>query len=100
MTKQVKYSEAVKKLEEIIAKIESEEIDVDQLSKKVKDAVELINICKEKIQKAELEVKKVVEDFKSGKKEAMNFFVGEILKKTSFKAEPKQVRELVQKRLK
>ena len=43
---------------------------------------------------------KVVEDFKSGKKEAMNFFVGEILKKTNFKADPKQVRELVQKRLK
>ena len=65
MSKQVKYSEAVKKLEEIIAKIESEEIDVDELSQKVKDAVELIQLCKEKIQKAELEVKKVVEDFKA-----------------------------------
>ena len=65
MSKQVKYSEAVKKLEEIIAKIESEEIDVDELSQKVKDAVELIHLCKEKIQKAELEVKKVVEDFKA-----------------------------------
>ncbi len=65
MTKQIKYGEAVQKLEEIIAKIESEEIDVDELSQKVKDAVVLINTCKEKIEKAELEVKKVVEDFKS-----------------------------------
>jgi len=31
---------AVKRLEEIIVKIESEEIDVDELSDKVKEAVE------------------------------------------------------------
>lgn len=65
MPKEMKYNEAVEKLEEIIAKIEGEEIDVDELSQKVKDAVVLINMCKDKIQKAELEVKKVVEDFKS-----------------------------------
>ncbi len=64
MSKTIKYGEAVQKLEEIIAKIEGEEIDVDELSQKVKDAVVLINTCKEKIEKAELEVKKVVEDFK------------------------------------
>lgn len=52
------------KLEEIVHKIESEEIDVDDLSNKVKEAVELINICKNKIEKAELEVTKVVKDFK------------------------------------
>lgn len=59
----VKYTKAVQKLDEIIAKIESEEIDVDELSVKVKEAVELIKICKAKIDKAEMEVKKVVENF-------------------------------------
>ena len=59
----VKYTKAVQKLDEIIAKIESEEIDVDELSVKVKEAVELIKVCKAKIEKAELEVKKVVENF-------------------------------------
>lgn len=58
----VKYSKAVEKLDEIIAKIESEDIDVDELSVKVKEAVELIKVCKSKIEKAELEVKKVVEN--------------------------------------
>lgn len=58
----VKYSKAVEKLDEIIAKIESESIDVDELSVKVKEAVELIKVCKTKIEKAELEVKKVVEN--------------------------------------
>lgn len=62
----IKYSKAVKKLDEIIAKIESEEIDVDELAERVKEAVDLIKLCKSKIQKAELEVKKVVAGFSGG----------------------------------
>ena len=58
---EVKYSKALSKLEEIIEKIENEQIDVDELSSKVKEAVQLIKSCKEKIEKAEIEVKKVVE---------------------------------------
>jgi len=58
-----KYGKSIKKLEEIIAKIENEEIDVDELSDQVKEAVTLIKMCKTKIQKAELEVKKVVDGF-------------------------------------
>ena len=46
-----KYNKAIKRLEEIIGKIENEEIDVDELSEKVKEAVELITICKERIEK-------------------------------------------------
>lgn len=60
---EVKYSKSIEKLEEIIEKIESEEIDVDELSAKVKEAVSLIKTCKNKIEKAELEVKKVVDGF-------------------------------------
>jgi exodeoxyribonuclease VII small subunit len=59
----LKYTKAVQKLDEIIIKIESEEIDVDELSINVKEAVELIKLCKSKIEKAEMEVKKVVENF-------------------------------------
>ena len=58
----VKYSKAVEKLDEIIRKIESDDIDVDELSLKVKEAVELVKMCKSKIEKAELELKKVVEN--------------------------------------
>jgi exodeoxyribonuclease VII small subunit len=60
---EVKYSKSIKKLEEIIEKIESEEIDVDELSAQVKEAAFLIKACKNKIEKAELEVKKVVDGF-------------------------------------
>ena len=57
-----KYSKSIKRLEEIIEKIESEEIDVDELANKVKEAIGLIKDCKGKIERAELEVKKVVDD--------------------------------------
>jgi len=59
----VKYSKAIERLDEIISKIESDAIDVDELSLRVKEAVNLIKLCKAKIDKAEMEVKQVVEDF-------------------------------------
>ena len=61
----IKYAKAMKRLEEIMQKIESEEVDIDDLSLRVKEAVELIKVCKSKIEKAEMEVKKVVADFES-----------------------------------
>ena len=60
---EIKYSKAAKRLDELIEKIENEEIDVDELAKNVKEAVSLINACKDKIKKAEMEVRKAVEDF-------------------------------------
>lgn len=59
----VKYSKAVKKLDDIIHKIESEEIDVDELAENVKEAVGLIKLCKQKIEKAQMEVKEAVANF-------------------------------------
>ena len=66
---QIKYREAVERLDEIIAQIENEDADVDDLSMQVKEAVELIRVCKAKIDKAETEVKKVVEEFAKEVKE-------------------------------
>ncbi len=51
------------KLEEIIKDIENEEVDIDDLSQKVKEAVSLVRTCKDKISKAEVEVKEVVAGF-------------------------------------
>lgn len=58
---EIKYSKSMKRLEEIVDKIENEEIDVDELSEKVKEAVSLIKVCRDKIEKAEFEVKQVVD---------------------------------------
>jgi exodeoxyribonuclease VII small subunit len=66
---QIKYQEALERLDEIIKQIEDEDVDVDELAMQVKEAVELIRLCKAKIDKAEMEVKKVVDDFSKEAKE-------------------------------
>ncbi|MFA7676539.1 MAG: exodeoxyribonuclease VII small subunit [Candidatus Omnitrophota bacterium] len=67
--KNMKYSEAMKELNNILSDLESERIDVDEVSLKVKKAVELINICRERIEKTEFEVHKIVKEFEKKDKE-------------------------------
>jgi exodeoxyribonuclease VII small subunit len=54
------FGEAVGEVEEILSRLESDEIDVDELSGEVKRAVELVGLCREKLQRTELEVKEFV----------------------------------------
>lgn len=67
--KPLKYNEAVDELNNILDDLQSERIDVDEVSVRVKRAVELIKLCREKISKTESEVRKIVKDFeKEGEK--------------------------------
>jgi exodeoxyribonuclease VII small subunit len=43
-------------VEEILARLEAEEIDIDDLSREVKRAAELIQLCRRKLEKTEREV--------------------------------------------
>ena len=71
MAKKVaKYSESILELNEILSDLESERIDVDEVSVKVKRAIELINLCKDKISKTELEVNKIVKEFEKDSKKS------------------------------
>ena len=56
------YNEAIEKLRTIVAEIEQGELDIDELSRKVKEASSLIQLCKEKLLKADEEVKKILEE--------------------------------------
>jgi exodeoxyribonuclease VII small subunit len=67
--KSIQYSEAIEELNSILEGLESERIDVDEVSLKVKRAVELIRFCREKIAKTEMEVKKIVKEFEKDLKE-------------------------------
>jgi len=62
MEKIESYNEAVEKLRAIVEDIERGELDVDILSEKVKEATRLIKLCKEKLFKADEEVKKILEE--------------------------------------
>jgi exodeoxyribonuclease VII small subunit len=55
------YKDAIEELEEIVNGIENEDVDVDELAKKVERASKLLIICSEKLKKTEEEVDKVIE---------------------------------------
>lgn len=56
----MKYEEAVKELETIVRRMEANELDIDTLSTELKRAQELLRLCKDKLTKADEEVKKVL----------------------------------------
>lgn len=56
------YTEAMKKLETIVAKVEGGELDIDQLGENLKEAQRLIKFCKDKLYKADAEIKKMLEE--------------------------------------
>lgn len=60
--KEESYNEAMDKLRRIVAEIENGDPDVDILAVKVKEATRLIKLCKEKLFKADEEVRKVLEE--------------------------------------
>lgn len=60
--KKISYREAITEIEETIASIENEELDVDDLSEKVKRVSELLMICKEKLHNTEKEVEKILSE--------------------------------------
>lgn len=62
-TDNLKYKEALSRIEAIVDKIENEEPDVDDLEKMIKDALKLIKVCKEKLKNTEAELNKALEDF-------------------------------------
>jgi exodeoxyribonuclease VII small subunit len=61
-TKKISYNEAMTEIEEILDKIENEELDVDELAEKVKRVSVLLKICKDKLQKTNEQVEQVLKE--------------------------------------
>ena len=59
--KKMSYNEAYKKLQTIVELIETNRLDVDELSSKIREASELLKICKDKLFVANEETKKMLE---------------------------------------
>ena len=60
--KETTYEEALNQLETIVAKMENDELDIDSLSQQLKTAQRLIKLCKDKLAKADGEIKKILGD--------------------------------------
>ena len=59
---EMKYEKAVCELEEIVDKMERDELDIDQLSEQLKRAKVLVNLCKDKLTKTDEEIKKLLSE--------------------------------------
>jgi exodeoxyribonuclease VII small subunit len=60
--KELTYSEAIREIEQIIARLRNEQTEVDTLSAELKRATELIARCKEQLRKVESSVKEQLEE--------------------------------------
>jgi exodeoxyribonuclease VII small subunit len=56
----MKYEEAMRQLQEIVRKMENDELDIDQMSEQLKKAQDLIKICRDKLTKTDEEIQKLL----------------------------------------
>jgi exodeoxyribonuclease VII small subunit len=59
-----KYEEAVDELEQIVSRMENDELDIDSMSEQLKRAQKLIKLCKEKLTRTDEEIRKILADDK------------------------------------
>lgn len=60
MPKEQKYEAAMRQLEDIAAKMEKGELDIDSLSEQLKTAQKLIKQCKDKLTKTDEDIRKIL----------------------------------------
>lgn len=56
------YSQAMERLEKIVRQIDNNELEIDVLAEKIKEANEIIAFCTEKLTKANREVEKLLHE--------------------------------------
>ena len=61
MAEELTYSNAIAELEEIVAKMQSDNCDIDSLASYTTRALELLKFCKEKLFKTDAEIKSCLE---------------------------------------
>lgn len=61
MKDDMKYEDAMRELERIVARMENEEPDIDSLGEQLHRAQQLIKLCKAKLTKTDKEIKDILE---------------------------------------
>lgn len=62
MSDSLTYQSAFMELQQIVTDLEEGEVNVDELSEKVKRATQLIAVCKSKLTETEADVNKILKD--------------------------------------
>jgi exodeoxyribonuclease VII small subunit len=63
------FRAAMEELEGILERIEGEEIDIDRLAEELRRAAQLLDLCRGKIRKAEVEVTQIVQSLEEAEPE-------------------------------
>lgn len=59
--KKLTYEEAIQQLEQLIAHVENNETGIDELADKLKEAQQLLGLCRQKLYAADEEIKKLLD---------------------------------------
>ena len=62
------FGEAMSELEAILRRIEGEEVDIDRLADELRRAAVLLELCRSKIRRAEVEIAQVVNQLGDGER--------------------------------
>ena len=66
------YSQAMARLEAIVRQVDSNELEIDELVEKIKEANEIIAFCSEKLKKADTEIEKLLADKQESEEESVH----------------------------
>ena len=58
----MKYEEAMRQLQEIVRKMENDELDIDQMTEQLKRAQELIKLCRDKLMTTDEEIRNLLKN--------------------------------------
>jgi exodeoxyribonuclease VII small subunit len=64
------FGAAMEELEAILGRVEGDEIDIDELAEELKRATKLLELCRQKIRKAEVEVTQIVQSLEEPERAA------------------------------
>ena len=59
------YARAVEELEEILAELDGDDVDVDVLAERVRRAADLVQLCRRRLDAARVEVTRIVADLEA-----------------------------------
>lgn len=60
--KEKKYEECIRQLEDIVSRLENDEMGIDELTTELKKAQQLIKLCRDKLTKTDEEIKKILDN--------------------------------------
>ena len=65
MAKETKYEMAISRLEEIVERLENNQLGIDEMTAQLKKAQQLIKLCKDRLTKTDEEIQKILGEGKN-----------------------------------